>query len=174
MQIWLWIPFSSAMSIKSILSLSYTLSFCMSTSANFPLNCYPVFKGKVAYFFPPLDTKLHGWVTIPWRHLKDVSIWHLGTWFNGGLGSTRLIVWLSDLKGLFQSQWFYDSIIVWNGYMTGTKLFPHFSSDTLIWVIPSVDEIWAASTGRKQRKQSHKLTWLYPSYPWAWLRNVGN
>ena len=36
-------------------------------------------------------------------------MWHLGTWFSGGLGSVRFMVGLDDLKGLFQSKWFYDS-----------------------------------------------------------------
>ena len=36
-------------------------------------------------------------------------MWHLGTWFSGGLGNVRLTVGLDDLKGLFQSKRFYDS-----------------------------------------------------------------
>ena len=46
----------------------------------------------------------------PWRNLKDVQIWHLGTWFSGGLGSVRFTVGLNVLKGLFQPKWFCDSI----------------------------------------------------------------
>ena len=38
----------------------------------------------------------------PWRYLKDVQLWHLGTWFSGGLGSDRLKVGFNGLKGLFQ------------------------------------------------------------------------
>ena len=38
----------------------------------------------------------------PWRYLKDVWSWCLGTWLSGGLGSARLTVRLDDLKGLFQ------------------------------------------------------------------------
>ena len=37
-------------------------------------------------------------------------MWHLGTWFSGGVGSVRLSVGLNDLKGLFQSKLFYDSM----------------------------------------------------------------
>ena len=37
-------------------------------------------------------------------------MWHLGTWFSGGLGSGRFTVGLDDLKGLFQPKQFYDSI----------------------------------------------------------------
>ena len=37
-------------------------------------------------------------------------MWHLGTWFGGGLGSVTLVVGLHDLKGLFQPKWFYDSM----------------------------------------------------------------
>lgn len=47
------------MSIKSILVLSYPLSLCRKTSANFPLNCYPVFKGKVAITCFTFGHKLH-------------------------------------------------------------------------------------------------------------------
>jgi len=43
------------------------------------------------------------WSHHPWRYLHDLEIWCLGTWFSGGLGSVRLMVGLSDLKGLFQS-----------------------------------------------------------------------
>jgi len=35
-------------------------------------------------------------------------MWHLGTWFSGGLGSVRFTVGLDDLKGLFQPKLFYD------------------------------------------------------------------
>ena len=37
-------------------------------------------------------------------------MWHLGTWFSGGLGSARVMVGLDDLKGLFQPKRFYDSV----------------------------------------------------------------
>lgn len=47
------------MSIKSILVLSYPLSLCISTSANFPLNFHPVFEGKVAVICSTLGHKLH-------------------------------------------------------------------------------------------------------------------
>ena len=42
------------------------------------------------------------WSRCPWRCLKDVWMWHLGTWFSGGLGRVGLMVGLNDLKGLFQ------------------------------------------------------------------------
>ena len=42
------------------------------------------------------------WSHHPWRYLKDVYTWCLGTWFSGGLGSVRFTVVLNDLKGLFQ------------------------------------------------------------------------
>ena len=38
-------------------------------------------------------------------------MWHLGTWFSGGVGSARLAVGLGDLKGLFQPKQFYDSMV---------------------------------------------------------------
>lgn len=39
-------------------------------------------------------------------------MWHLRTWLSGGLGGTRLTVDLNDLKGLFQSNQFYDLMIL--------------------------------------------------------------
>jgi len=41
------------------------------------------------------------WSHYLWRYFKDLSMWWLGTWFNGGLGSVRLTAGL-DLKGPFQ------------------------------------------------------------------------
>jgi len=38
----------------------------------------------------------------PWRYLKNVWMWLLGTWFSGGLGSVRLTFGPHDLKDLFQ------------------------------------------------------------------------
>jgi len=45
-----------------------------------------------------------------WRYLKDAQIWHLKTWFSGGLGSVRLIVGLDDLESLFHPKLFYESV----------------------------------------------------------------
>lgn len=47
------------MSIKSILVLSYSSSLCVSASANFPLNCYPPFEGKVVTICSTFGHKLH-------------------------------------------------------------------------------------------------------------------
>ena len=38
-------------------------------------------------------------------------MWHLGTWFSGGLGRVRFTVGLDDLKGLFQPKQFCDSLL---------------------------------------------------------------
>jgi len=38
-------------------------------------------------------------------------MWHLGTWFSGGLDSVKLMVGLRDLTGLFQPKLFFDSIL---------------------------------------------------------------
>lgn len=46
-------------------------------------------------------------------------MWHLGTGFSAGLGSAGLMVGFSDLRGLFQSKWFYD-----------------------LWKIPDPDWVW--------------------------------
>lgn len=37
-------------------------------------------------------------------------MWRSGAWFSGGCGSARLMVGLGDHKGLFQPQWFHDSV----------------------------------------------------------------
>lgn len=41
------------------------------------------------------------------------------------LGSVRLTVWLNDLKGVFQSKWFCDSITLW---MTVQSQYPVFTN----------------------------------------------
>ena len=41
-------------------------------------------------------------------------MWHFETWFSGGLGSVRFTVELDDLKGLFQSKWFHDSMKIFH------------------------------------------------------------
>lgn len=38
----------------------------------------------------------------PWRHLKDLQMFCLGTWFSYGLGNARLTARLDDLRGFFQ------------------------------------------------------------------------
>ena len=48
-----------SMSIISILVLSYPLSLCISTWANFPLNCHPGFKEKVAIICSTFGHRLH-------------------------------------------------------------------------------------------------------------------
>lgn len=45
----------------------------------------------------------------PWRDLKDLQIWHLGTQISGGLGSAALMVGFTDHRGLCQSILFHDS-----------------------------------------------------------------
>ena len=47
----------------------------------------------------------------PWRCLKDVWMWCLGTWFSGGLGSVRLMVGLNDFRVCFNLN---DSMILSN------------------------------------------------------------
>lgn len=37
-------------------------------------------------------------------YLKGVLMWHLGTGFSGGLGSTDLMVGFDGLRGVFQPQ----------------------------------------------------------------------
>lgn len=45
----------------------------------------------------------------PWNYLKDM--WHLRTWFSGAFGRAGLTVGLDNLKDLFQSIFFCDSVI---------------------------------------------------------------
>lgn len=40
-------------------------------------------------------------------------MWLLGIWFCGELGSAALVVGLNNLGGLFQTQGFCDSVILW-------------------------------------------------------------
>lgn len=47
----------------------------------------------------------------PWRYLKDVQVWHLGTGFSGGLDCFGLVVGLND-RGLFQPKQFHDSVLL--------------------------------------------------------------
>jgi len=35
-------------------------------------------------------------------------MWHLWTWFSGGLGSVRFMVGFDDVKSLFQLKLFYS------------------------------------------------------------------
>jgi len=37
-------------------------------------------------------------------------MWHLGPWLSDGLGAVRFTIGLDDLKGLFQSKWFYETM----------------------------------------------------------------
>lgn len=39
-------------------------------------------------------------------------MWHLGTWFNGGLSNAESMVQLCDLGGLFQTRQFYGPLIL--------------------------------------------------------------
>lgn len=38
-------------------------------------------------------------------------MWHRGTWFSGSIGG-RWMVRLDNIRGFFQSQWFYDSLML--------------------------------------------------------------
>lgn len=49
-----------------------------------------------------------GTLTSPGIILK---MWYIRTWFSAGLDHIRFMVRFNYLKGLFQSKWFYDSII---------------------------------------------------------------
>jgi len=55
----------------------------------------------------------------PWRYLKDVEMWCLGTWFSGGLNSARLMIGLDDFKSLFQPKRFYYSMILVSNVQSG-------------------------------------------------------
>lgn len=49
----------------------------------------------------------------PWRYLRGVDV-DLRTQCSGGLGSAGLAVGLNDLRGFFQTKYFYDSMILQN------------------------------------------------------------
>lgn len=48
------------------------------------------------------------WSPHPWRDLKAMCMWHLGTWISGDLGSAGAVVGLHYLGNLFQLKWFCD------------------------------------------------------------------
>ena len=63
-----------------------------------------------------------GWHCLQWKISRlgtvcaskpHIYMWHLGTWFSGGLGRIRFMTRLNDLKGLFQTKWFYDSMTLY-------------------------------------------------------------
>lgn len=43
----------------------------------------------------------HWWIPPPWKGLKAVWLWHLGTWVKGGLGSAEGMAGLDDLMSFF-------------------------------------------------------------------------
>lgn len=49
------------------------------------------------------------WSHCPWKHIKDMGLWWLATWFSGGFGSVRLMVGRDYLKNLFLCKWFYET-----------------------------------------------------------------
>lgn len=52
--------------------------------------------------------------TVARRTLGNVEMWHWGTWFSGHCGDGSM-VWLDDLRGLFQLWRFYDSVTCHQG-----------------------------------------------------------
>lgn len=48
------------------------------------------------------------------ERFKTMWMWHLGTGTSGGLGSAGVIVKLEDLRGLFQTEQFHDSMGCWS------------------------------------------------------------
>lgn len=57
------------------------------------------------------DCRWFGRISAKWRCLRHVLMWHWGTWFRG-CGEDALIAGLHDLKGLFQPESFYDSVVL--------------------------------------------------------------
>lgn len=76
------------------------------------------------------------WGHHPLKDLKIMQLWHLETWFSGGLGSVELMVRLNDPKDILQLLKFYDSMkylyhtsllhnyILWTSNIVGA-LFPN-------------------------------------------------
>lgn len=48
------------------------------------------------------------WTPHPWRELKSLWIWYLGTWISDGFGTPGRMVGLDDLRGLFQPRQYSD------------------------------------------------------------------
>ena len=78
-------------------------------------------------------------------------MWHLWTWFSGGLGSVRFMVGLDDLKGLFQPKWLYDS---WNHPLKGN--IQQGQGGCFIWFV-SLDS-WDEVTTLKQWNYEREIT----------------
>lgn len=53
------------------------------------------------------------WNHHPWKHLKNVWMWHLGTWFRAEHAGFRLVIGLHDLRSFpaLRILWFYDPCI---------------------------------------------------------------
>lgn len=60
---------------------------------------------------PSLAQAARGWSHHCRRDLKDVKMWHLGTWLSGVLSSAILKGGLEDLRGLSQPSCFWDGAI---------------------------------------------------------------
>jgi len=76
-------------------------------------------------------------------------MWHLGTWFSGGLSSVRFTAALSDVKDLFQAKFLYDSMILLVLYLqlklkaTTLQLFWTFSMIMLIDLLGADTQLMA-------------------------------
>lgn len=81
----------------------------------------------------------------PWRDLKDLQMWHLGTEFSGGHGSAELMAGFIDRRGLCLPKLFHDS------KMKG--FFYFFFCVASIWIR------WKAVV----KDQSPLLAWTRPS-----------
>lgn len=59
--------------------------------------------------WPSIGTGCLGewWGSLPWRYSRAVGWWHWGMWAVGTVGWVRL----GELRGLFQTSWFSDSIL---------------------------------------------------------------
>lgn len=76
----------------------------------------------------------HSWRYLStWRHLKDVQMWPLRTWFSCGLGRAALMV--KDLKCLFQPKLFYDLLVALQSFIMRLEIVcsSHGAANNRIW-----------------------------------------
>lgn len=79
------------------------------------------------------------------------SLWFYWLHLNEGLGSVRFTVELDDVKGLFQTKWFCDSMVLWiNEKRVMLLYFPRKQAD---WLNPM--KIHRCLQKAKQKKQDH-------------------
>lgn len=91
---------------------------------------------------------------------KPNRMWHLGTWFSGGLHHIRWLIRLNYLKGLFQLTWFYEK----QNLLLKDNIVPH-GNTALMWLFTR--ESSSLSFSHKKMKDL-----LYVKVSWLWQKDV--